>query len=71
MDDCIGAVLEDTQTLSGNVVLRYSSVCHDGVMNLGNGLMCGDDDWPTWTWVVFQTLLATFEFSSLLHHHTV
>ena len=32
------AVLGDTQ-LSGNVMLRYSSVCHDDIINLGNGLM--------------------------------
>ena len=36
VDDCMDAFLGDTQ-LNGNATLRYSSVCHDDVMNLGNG----------------------------------
>ena len=63
-------VIGDTQ-LSGNVMLHYSSVCHDDVMNLGNGLLYGDGDWPSRTGVVFQTLPAMFEFSSPLLHHAV
>ena len=43
VDDCIDEIQGDTQ-LSGNVTLHYSSVCHDDVMNLGNGLLCGDGD---------------------------
>ena len=39
--DCIDAVLGDTE-LHGSVILRYSSVCIDDVMNFGNGLLCGD-----------------------------
>ena len=48
---------EKTQ-LNGNVlsVCYYLSVCHDDVMNLGNGLLCNDGDWLSQTWVVFQTL---------------
>ena len=42
------AVLGDAQ-LSGNVMLRYLSVCHDDVMNFDNGLLCGDVDWPPLT----------------------
>ena len=38
--DCMDAVLGEAQ-LSGSVTLCYSSVCHDHVMNLGNGLLCG------------------------------
>ena len=70
VDDCMDVVLGDTQ-LSGSVILRYSSVCHDDVMNRGNGLLCGDGDWPSQMGVVFQTLPATFEFSSPLLHHAV
>ena len=44
--DCMNVVLGDTQ-LSGNIMLCYLSVCHDHVMNLGNGLLCGDGDWPS------------------------
>ena len=44
-DDCMDAVLKDTQP-SGNVMFRYSSVCHDDVMHLGNCQLCGDADWP-------------------------
>ena len=58
VDDCMDAVLGDTQ-LSGNVMLRYSSVCHDDVMNLGNDVLCDDTDWPYRTGIVFQTLPAT------------
>ena len=68
VDDCMDAILEDTQ-LSGNVMLRYSSVCPDDVMNLGNDLMCGDGDWPSLMGIVFQTLPATVEFSSSFLHH--
>ena len=46
VDDCMDAVLGNT-SLSGNVMLRYSSVCHDDVMNIGNGLLCGDSDLPS------------------------
>ena len=46
VDDCMDAVLGDTQ-LRGNVILHYSSVCHVHVVNLGNGLLCGDGDWPS------------------------
>ena len=46
VDDCVDEVLGDTQ-LSGNVILRYSSVCHDDVMDFGNGVLCGDGDWPS------------------------
>ena len=46
VDDCMGAVLGDTQ-LRGNVMLRYSSVCHDDVINRGNGHLCGTGDWPS------------------------
>ena len=70
VDDCMDAVLGDTQ-LSGNVTLHYSSVCHDDVMNLGNGLLCGYGDWPSRMEVVFQTLTASFEFGSPLLHHAV
>ena len=52
VDDCMDD-LGDAQ-LSGNVILRYLSVCHDDVMNLGNNLMCGDGDWPSLTGVVFH-----------------
>ena len=45
--------------------------CPDDVMNLGNGLLCSDFDWPSLTGVVFQTITATFEFSILLLHHAV
>ena len=38
VDDRMDAFLGDTQ-LSGNVIIRYSSVCHDDVMNLDNGLL--------------------------------
>ena len=69
VDDCIDAILGDTQ-LSGNVMLRYSSVCHDDVMNLGNGLLFGDGDWPSPTWFGFQTIPATFEFSIRLLHRS-
>ena len=62
VDACMDVVLGDTQ-LSHNVMLHYSSVCHDDVINLGNGLLCGDDDRPSVTGVVFQTLPTTFEFS--------
>ena len=48
MDDCKVAVLGDAQ-LSGRVMLRYWTVCHDVVMNLGNGLLCGNGDWPSRT----------------------
>ena len=58
----VDVVLGDTQ-LNGNVILRYSSVYHDDVMNLGNGLLCGDGDWLSPTGVVFQTIPGTFEFS--------
>ena len=67
---CMGAVPGDTQ-LSGSVILHYSSVCHDDVMNLGNGFLCSDSDWPSPTGVVFQTIPATFEFSIPLLHHAV
>ena len=50
-------VLGDTQ-LGGNVMLR---VCHDDVMNFGNGGLYGDSDWPSRMGVVLQT----FPF---LHH---
>ena len=63
VDDCMDVVLGDTQ-LSGNVMFRFSSVCHDDVMNLGNGLLCGDGDWLSPTGIVFQTIAATVEFSS-------
>ena len=43
VDDHMDAVLGDTQ-LSGIVMLCYSSVCHDDVMNIGNGLLSGDSD---------------------------
>ena len=58
------AVLGNTQ-LSGNVGLihRYSSVCHGNVINLGNGLLRGDGDWPVAKGVVFQIIPTTFEFS--------
>ena len=62
VDDCMG----DTQ-LSGDVILRYSSVCHDDVMNLGNDFLCDDGVWPSPTGVIFQTLPATFEFSIPLY----
>ena len=52
VDDCMDAVLDDTQ-LSDNVMLRYSFVCHDDVINLG--FLCGDGDWPSWAGVIFQT----------------
>ena len=54
VDDCMDAFLGETQ-LSGIVMLRYSSVYYDDVMNLGEGLLCGDNDWPSRTGVVFQT----------------
>ena len=41
--------------LSATVMLQYSSVCHDDVMNLGNRLLFGDGGWPQ-TGLVFQTL---------------
>ena len=47
VDDCMNAVQRDTQ-FGGNVILHYSSVCHD-VMNLDNGLLCGDGVWPSLT----------------------
>ena len=50
--DCMNAVLGDTQ-LSGSVMLRYSSVCYDDVMNRGNALLCGEGDWPSRTGVLF------------------
>ena len=59
------AVLGDTQ-LSGNVIL-----CNGDIMNLGNGLLCGDGYWPSRTGVLFQTLPATFDFSSPHLHHAV
>ena len=70
VDDCMDAVLRDTQ-LSGNVILRYSSLCHDDVMNLDNGLLRGNGDWPSQTEVVFQTYPVTFEFSSPLLHYAL
>ena len=70
VDDCMNAVLGYTK-LSGNVILCYSSVCHDVVMNLDNGLLCGDDDWPSLTAVVFQTTPAMNEFNSPRFHHAV
>ena len=33
------AVLGDTQ-FSGNVIICYSCVCHEDIMNFNNGLMC-------------------------------
>ena len=48
VDDCMDAVLGDTK-LSGNVMLRYSSVCHDDVTNLSYGLLCDDGEWPSQT----------------------
>ena len=38
VDDCMDVVLGDPQ-LGVNVMLHYYSVCHDDVMNPGNGLM--------------------------------
>ena len=69
VDVCMDAVLGDIQ-LSGNVTVCYSSVCHDDVMNLGNGLVCGYGDWPSRTGVVFQIIPATFEsISPHLHNY--
>ena len=69
VDDCMDAVLEDT-LLIGNVILCYSSVCHDNVMNLGNDILYGDGDAFS-DGVVIQTIPAKFEFSILLLHHAV
>ena len=44
-DNCMDAVLGDTQ-LGDNVIFLHLSVCHDDVMNIGNGHLCGDSDWP-------------------------
>ena len=33
-------------------------------MNLANGILCSDCDWPSPTGVVFQTITATFELAS-------
>ena len=68
--DCMDAVLGDTQ-LSGNSIHSYSPVCHDDVINLGNGLLYGDGDWPSSTGLVFQTNPVTFKFSIPLLHHVV
>ena len=70
VNDDMDAFLGDTQ-LSDKVKLRYPSVCHDDVMNLGNGLLCGDGTWPAQVRVIFHTFPAMFEFSSPLLHHTV
>ena len=70
VDDCMDAVLGDTQ-LIGNAILRYSSVCHGDVMNLGNGLLCSDSDWPSLMGVVFQTIPTMFEFSIPILHHVI
>ena len=51
----MNAITGDAQ-LSGRVMLRYSSISHVDVMNLGNGLLCCDSDWPSLIGVVFQTL---------------
>ena len=48
VDDCKDTVLGYTQ-LRGKVTLHYSSVCHDDVMNLGDGLLYDDSDWPSRT----------------------
>ena len=66
VDTYMDAFLGDAQ-LSDSVMLHYSSVCHDDVMNLGNG----DSDWPFPTGVVFQTIPAMFEFNIPLLHHAV
>ena len=70
VDDCMDVVLGDAQ-LSYNVIPRYSSVCHDNVMNLVNGLMCGDCGWSSSTGVVFLTTPATVEFSIPILNHAV
>ena len=70
VDDCMDAVLGDIQQ-SDNIMLCYSSVCHNDVMNLGSSFLCGDGDWPFRTGVVFQTLSVTFQFRSPLLHHAV
>ena len=62
VDDNMDEVLGSTQH-NGCVILSYSSVCHDDVMNLGNGLLCGDGYWHSLTGVIFQTIPATFEFN--------
>ena len=70
MDDCMDVVLGDTQ-VNGDVMLHYLFVCHDDVINLGYGFLCGDVEWPSRTGVLFQTLPAMFEFSTPLLHHAV
>ena len=70
VDDCIYAVLGHTQ-LSGNLILRYSSVCHDDIMHIDSGTLCGEGDWSSPTGVIFQTIPAKFEFSIPLLHHVV
>ena len=45
VNDCMDAIKSDTK-LIGSVMLLYSSICHDDVMNLGNGHLCGDGDLP-------------------------
>ena len=71
VDACMNTVLGDTQLSGDEMLLHYSSVCHDDVMNLGNGLQCDDSDWPSRTGVIFQTLPVTFEFSIPLLDHAV
>ena len=66
MDEVLG-----DKKLRGNVMLNYLSLCHDDATNLGNGLLCGDRDWPSPMGVIFQTLPAMFEFSSPLLRHAV
>lgn len=50
----------------GNVPLCYLIICQDHVIALVKTLMCGENDRPTWTGVIFQSLSTMFELSSPL-----
>lgn len=55
----------------GNVPLFYLLICQDHVIDLVKTLMCGDNDWPSTTGVIFQALSAMFELSTPLLLHTL
>ena len=57
--DYMDAVLGETQ-FNGNVMLRYSFVCHDAVMNLGSPLLCGDGDWPSVTFGLSRSICRRY-----------
>ena len=67
VDDCMDAVLGDTH-LSGNVMLPYSYVCHDDVMNVLAMVSCVVNVTGLHKRRSSSRLPVTFEFSSLLLH---